>query len=84
MLQEAFYYFRGCFMILVTRLNGSHFWINPELIQTVEANPDTVITLTNEEKWVVSESPEELIERLTAYKRLTWPQQTAGLAPNPD
>lgn len=62
-------------MILVTRLNGSQFWINPDLIQTVEANPDTVITLTNEEKWVVSETPEELIERFTAYKRLTWPEQ---------
>jgi flagellar protein FlbD len=64
-------------MIAVTRLNGSQFWINPDLIQTVEANPDTVITLTNEEKWVVSETPEVLIERVIVFRRQTWPQPTA-------
>jgi flagellar protein FlbD len=63
-------------MIAVTRLNGSQFWINPDLIQTVEAHPDTVITLTNEEKWVVSETPEVLIDRVIAFRRLTWPQPT--------
>jgi flagellar protein FlbD len=32
--------------------------INPDLIQTVEAHPDTVITLTNASKLVVIETPE--------------------------
>ena len=32
--------------------------INPDLIQTVEAHPDTVITLTNASKLVVIETPD--------------------------
>ena len=32
-------------------------FINPDLIQTVEAHPDTVITLTNASKVVVIETP---------------------------
>lgn len=35
-------------------------YVNPELIQTVEANPDTVISLTNGSKFVVSETPAEV------------------------
>jgi flagellar protein FlbD len=33
-------------------------FINPDLIQTVEAHPDTVLTLTNASKLVVIETPE--------------------------
>jgi flagellar protein FlbD len=35
-------------------------YVNPELIQTVEANPDTVISLTNGSKFVVAETPAEV------------------------
>ena len=35
-------------------------YINPDLIQTVEATPDTVVTLTNHSKLVVIESPTEV------------------------
>jgi flagellar protein FlbD len=33
-------------------------FINPDLIQTVEAHPDTVITLTNASKVLVIETPD--------------------------
>jgi flagellar protein FlbD len=33
-------------------------YINPDLIQTVEATPDTVVSLTNASKFVVIETPE--------------------------
>ena len=46
-------------MIEVTRLKGKKMMINAELIETVEETPDTVITLTNGKKFVVSESAEE-------------------------
>jgi flagellar protein FlbD len=36
------------------------FFINPDLIQMVEANPDTVVTLTNGSRFVISESPAEV------------------------
>lgn len=56
-------------MIEVTRLNQSILLINPDLIATVEATPDTVITLTTGEKYIVREAPQELVERFITFKR---------------
>ena len=56
-------------MIQVTRLNGSELTLNAELIETIEATPDTVIMLMNEHRWVVRESVDEVVERVVAYKR---------------
>ena len=56
-------------MIEVTRLKGKKMMINAELIETVEETPDTVITLTNGKKFVVSESSEEVTSLVIGYKR---------------
>ncbi|MCE3235774.1 MAG: flagellar FlbD family protein [Vampirovibrio sp.] len=56
-------------MIEVTRLNGTIYFINPDMILTLEATPDTVVTLTSGEKLIVKESPHELIDRYVALKR---------------
>ncbi|HHW47831.1 MAG TPA: flagellar FlbD family protein [Clostridiaceae bacterium] len=56
-------------MIRLLRLNGSDFVLNAELIETVEATPDTVITTTNGKKLVVKDSIEEVIEKVIEYKR---------------
>jgi len=56
-------------VILLTRLNGTEFYFNPELIQSVEKTPDTVITLLNEKKLVVRESPEVIRERYIEYRQ---------------
>lgn len=56
-------------MIEVTRLNGTIYFINPDLILTMEATPDTVISLTTGEKLIVKESPQELIDRFVYLKR---------------
>ena len=58
-------------MIYVTRRNGSKYYINPELIQTVEATPDTIITLVGNEKLIVKETPQEIAERFIEYRRKT-------------
>jgi flagellar protein FlbD len=49
-------------MIPVHRITqpDHELYVNPELIQTVEANPDTVISLTNGSKFVVAETPAEV------------------------
>ena len=49
-------------MIPVHRITqpDHELYVNPELIQTVEANPDTVIALTNGSKFVVAETPAEV------------------------
>lgn len=56
-------------MIEVTRLKGKKITINAELIEVVEETPDTVITLTNGKKFVVSESVKEITEMVIDYKR---------------
>ena len=57
-------------MIKVTKLNSDEIVVNAELIEFVEANPDTVISLTNGKKIIVRESPDEIIQRAAAYRRL--------------
>lgn len=56
-------------MIFITRTNGTKIYINPELIQTVEATPDTVITFTDNKKLICKESPQEVAERFIEYQR---------------
>jgi uncharacterized protein YlzI (FlbEa/FlbD family) len=57
-------------MISLHRLGhqAEEFHLNPDLIVTVEANPDTVITLTTGTKVVVAESPERVVEEIRAYR----------------
>ena len=56
-------------MILVTRLNGVSFYINPDLIRYVEETPDTVITLQDNVKLIVRERAETVVERFVDYQR---------------
>ena len=42
--------------------------LNPDLILTVEAHPDTVVTLTNATRFVVGETPEEVAAAVRAWK----------------
>jgi len=56
-------------MIRLTRLNGSDFVLNCELIETVEATPDTVITTVNGKKFIVMESIEKIVEEVIQYKK---------------
>ena len=67
-------------MIRVHRLNGSELVINADLIETVEATPDTVITLTTGKKIVVLNPVDDVIRRAVNFKRsiLAAPQRTSG------
>ena len=56
-------------MIRLTRLNRSTFVLNCELIETVEATPDSVISTINGKKMVVSETVEEIVEKVIQYKK---------------
>ena len=47
-------------MICVHRLKGAEFWINHRLIETVQTAPDTIVTLSNEHRYVIREGPDEL------------------------
>ncbi len=56
-------------MIEVTRLNGKKYWINPHQIEDMEQNPDLTLTLLSGKKVVVSESPDEIINRIVEYRK---------------
>jgi len=54
-------------MIKLTRLRGEVFILNSDLIQYIEARPDTFITLTNKDRIVVSETMDEVLDRTVEY-----------------
>jgi flagellar protein FlbD len=56
-------------MISVTRLKGQLVALNPDMIESVEANPDTTIRLTSGEKLLVRESVEQVVELVASYRR---------------
>ena len=60
-------------MIKVTRLNGKEFVLNVDLIETMEETPDTVITLTGGNKYLVSEPIKVLKRRIIEFRRLCHP-----------
>ncbi|NLT96252.1 MAG: flagellar FlbD family protein [Clostridia bacterium] len=56
-------------MIKVTRFQGKEFYLNSDLIEYIDSNPDTVITLTNGKKFVIQEKPEEVVERIIQFRK---------------
>ncbi len=56
-------------MIQLTKINGSQIVVNSDLIEFIEETPDTVITLTNNDKIVVTNSMAEIIEKVVSYRR---------------
>ncbi len=55
-------------MIVVTRLNGPQFAVNPDLLQRIESAPDTILTLIDGTKYIVEESVDEVIVLIQAYR----------------
>lgn len=56
-------------MIELQRLNSSLFHINSELIETIESTPDTIITTTTGRKYIVTETIDEVVQKVIKYKR---------------
>lgn len=55
-------------MIMLTRLSGQAFALNSDLIERAEATPDTVVTLVDGTKHVVSESVAEVAQRVKSFR----------------
>jgi flagellar protein FlbD len=56
-------------MIKLTRLDNSDILINPDLIEHIELNTDSVISLTNGRSFVVRESSDDIQDRIIQFKR---------------
>ena len=44
------------------------FLLNPDLILSIEATPDTVVSLTTHTKLIVLERPEEVVDLVRAWR----------------
>ena len=56
-------------MIELTKMNGATFLLNCDLIESIEENPDTIITLVNGKKFIVKERRQEVKNLVISYKR---------------
>ena len=56
-------------MIRLTRFCGDSVFVNSDLIEAVERNPDTVITLVSGNRLTVQETPEEIAERVRSFRQ---------------
>lgn len=55
-------------MVTLTRIAGSQFALNPDLIERVDRTPDTVITLVDGTKYLVQESLDEVVDAVLGYR----------------
>jgi flagellar protein FlbD len=63
-------------MIKVRKINGEEIVINAELIETVEARPDTTISLVTGNKIIVQDTVSEVVEKVLEYRRLVNQKRT--------
>lgn len=55
-------------MIKLTAINNKVFMLNAEHIEKIESVPESLITLTNGNKYIVLESIEEIVDKVIEYK----------------
>lgn len=55
-------------MILLHRLHGEPLFVNADLIEAIEATPDTVLTLVDGRKAIVLEAPEDVARRVIEFR----------------
>lgn len=72
-------------MIALTRLDGKALWVNADQILTVEPTPDTMLLLANGLHLMVKEPPEEVVDRVVAYRRrcAAGPERRGAVVPFP-
>jgi flagellar protein FlbD len=64
-------------MIRLTRINHIPMVLNSDLIEHMEATPDTVISLINGQKFIVLESTDDVIRKVVEFR-----QEIAGGLPH--
>ena len=57
-------------MIELTRFNGSKFILNADLIESIEALPDTTIRTTNGKTYVSKDAVKDIVARIIEFRRL--------------
>jgi len=63
-------------------MNGDSIMLNADLIETVEARPDTLITLITGNRIMVKEKVPEIVEKVREYRKsvnMVFSERMAGL-----
>lgn len=55
-------------MIILTRFNGQQFAVNPDLIERIQSNPDTTLSMIDGSSHVVNESLGDAIVLIRDWK----------------
>jgi flagellar protein FlbD len=55
-------------MIKVTNFDGSEKYLNSDLIESIEETPDTHITMSNGNRYLVLEPTQVVIGRIVSFK----------------
>ncbi|SNB47019.1 flagellar FlbD family protein [Geobacter sp. DSM 9736] len=55
-------------MIKLTRLDGSEIFLNADLIEVIEETPDTHLTLSNGNRYLVLEPAKVVIDKIVRFK----------------
>jgi flagellar protein FlbD len=55
-------------MIRLTRLDGSQFVVNADLVETIEHHGDTVVTLVSGTRFVVREDVETIVDGVARFR----------------
>ncbi len=69
-------------MIRLTRINHKPLVVNCDLMEHVETTPDTVITMTTGQKFVVLESADEVVQRVIQFRRAVLLSASPSLPPS--
>ncbi|HBB66290.1 MAG TPA: flagellar protein FlbD [Elusimicrobia bacterium] len=62
-------------MIKLRKLNGTEIVVNAELIESVEAAPDTVLNLATGNRFLVKNSVDEVIAKIVEYKKKVYSER---------
>ncbi len=62
-------------MIKLEKLNGTMVVVNAELIESVEAAPDTVINLATGNRFLVRNSVEDVVCKVVEYKKKVYSER---------
>nr|WP_315024653.1 flagellar FlbD family protein [uncultured Aminipila sp.] len=54
-------------MIKLTKLNGVEFLLNHTQIEMIESIPESKVVLTNKDYYIVKETFDEIIDRITEF-----------------
>ncbi|MBQ6734008.1 MAG: flagellar FlbD family protein [Lachnospiraceae bacterium] len=57
-------------MIELTKMDSRKMLLNEAVIESVEETPDTVVRLTNGNKYIVKEKAKDILEKIFAYQQM--------------